>query len=347
MSNIHCYGADPSEGHFCIYRYDERRPFTVKSRQNGKIQQLELENSIGYNGAIDYSSIFDTVKYYTSIVGLTLINNNMTIDLNSVAIDNRFRGNSTMVALKCNVLGSLFMKKIVSSDLQLTLKFYYNKQTRYDVFAGMYGLMNLRNSKFNDNAYNYGVIIQQCYPIKSLTMNNILAGLKSLMLFHEHTGCIHGDCNPSNIMCDKMGNIKIVDPASLITRVVTYISEYYTDLTPKSEVGAYLLSCFEIVSDIKKIPLEKIYIKRTRSGIPEFAEDGGINAIDFLTSLQDGLTTHSDLMTAIAGVPFDGLLVNHEFIDDDLSDNECNVNLNPGIDNLEFTNLDVDDSDSE
>jgi len=347
MSNIHCYGFDPSEGHFCVYRHDERRPFTVKSRQNGKVQQLELENSIGYNGAINYSSIFDTVKYYTSVVGLTLINNNMTIDLNSVAVDNRFKGNSTMVALKCNVLGSLFMKKIVSSDLQLTLKFYYNKQSRYDVFAGMYGLMNLRNSKFNDNAYNYGVIIQQCYPIKSLTMNNILAGLKALMLFHEHTGCIHGDCNPSNIMCDKMGNVKIVDPASLITRVVTYISEYYKDLTPKSEVGAYLLSCFEIVSEIRKAPLEKIFIKRNVLGLPEFAEDGGINAIDFLSSLQDGLTTHPDLMTAIAGIPFDGLFTNHEFIDDDLSDNECNVNLDSGIDNVELANLDVDDSDSE
>lgn len=347
MSNIHCYGSDPSEGHFCIYRFDERQPFTVKLRQKGKIQRIELENSIGHNGAINYGSIFDTIKYFTSIVGLTLINNNMTIDLNSVAVDNRFRGNATMVALKCNVLGNLFLKKIVSSDLQLTLKFYYNKQIKYDVFAGMYGLINLRNSKFNDNAYNYGIIIEQCYPIKDLPMNKILAGLKALMLFHEHTNCIHGDCNPSNIMCDKMGNVKIVDPASLVTRVVTYINEYYKDLTPKSEVGAYLLSCFEIVSDIRKLPLEKIFIKRGYLGLPEFADDGGINAIDFLTSLQDGLTTHSDLMSAIAGVPFDGLLANNEYIDDDLSDNDCNVNLDAGIDHLEFNNLDVDDSDSE
>jgi hypothetical protein len=137
----------------------------------------------------------------------------------------------------------------------------------------MFGYVRLRN----DDHFDYGLILEQCYEVTQIDVPKIIAALCSLNAYHEKNGgLIHGDCNPTNIMADKYGNLKLVDPVNLIEQNVRYRnSDYYEDLEPETELQAFLFACMEIAAGILKCDVDDLKLD-----ITEFSDYPIINKND-------------------------------------------------------------------
>jgi len=253
----------PADNYFAIYKKYGR--FRIRINSEGSIKDMSLDN-------VTHSrDVVVVIKFYTECMGLSTVSESVILDMNSIGRSVNFKGNPTMFVIQSSI-GPLFIKKLhnILSHTGLT---NYIVPRGYNVLANMYGYVKL----INDEHFRYGVILEQCYPVKQIDVPKILAALCSLNAYHvKSAGIIHGDCNPTNILCDKYGNLKLVDPVNLIEQKVRYRNaDYYDDLEPETELQAFLYSCMEIAAGIHNCEVDELKLRAD-----EFSDHPIINKED-------------------------------------------------------------------
>lgn len=255
----------PAENYFAIYKSNDQ--FRIRINTEGSVKDLPLNN-------VTHSrDIIGSIKYHTEYMGLSTVSENISLDMDSIGGSVHFKGNPTMCVINSSI-GPLFVKKLQNASCHTCLTNYI-VAGGYNVLANMYGYITLKN----DEHFKYGLILEQCYPVKQIDVPKILAALCSLNSYHvKNNGLIHGDCNPTNILCDKYGNLKLVDPVNLIEQNVRYRNvDYYDDLTPETELQAFLFSCMEIAASIHKCELDELRLEVTEfSDYPIINKTNGI-----------------------------------------------------------------------
>jgi hypothetical protein len=280
--------SDPKEGYFNIFKKDNERHFRLKYKQNDTVSEISINNATGYSG------IISTIKYFCCVVGLSITSGNVSLDLDSIVDEDIFNGNATMVSIKCKNFGSVYCKKLTSTGVGVLRHFVNDK--KYSIFANMYGFINLVNTAHLDDKYKYGLILEKCYPIKDpelITMDKIALGIKSLCEYYDDSdGCIHGDASPQNIMHDKFGNLKLVDPVNLVDGYVEYINtEFYGSRTIFEELRAFVYSCFMIYARLNNVDVNMLRIYYNNSfNKPEISVDMGIPIQTFLSDIRTTFT---------------------------------------------------------
>lgn len=250
----------PADNYFAIYKKHGR--FRIRINTEGSVKDLPLNN-------VTHSrDIIGIIKYHTQYMGLSTVSESISLDMDSIGRSANFKGNPTMFVINSSI-GPLFVKKLHNISCHTCLTNYIVARG-YNVLADMFGYITLRN----DDHFDYGLILEQCYPVKQIDVPKILAALCSLNSYHvKNNGLIHGDCNPTNILCDKYGNLKLVDPVNLIEQNVRYRNaDYYDDLKPETELQAFLFSCMEIAASIHECEVDELRLE-----ITEFSEHPTIN----------------------------------------------------------------------
>lgn len=241
----------PADNHFAIYKKYGR--FRIRINTEGTVKDLPLNN-------VTHSrDIIGVIKYHTQYMGLSTVSESITLDIDSIGKSANFKGNPTMCVINSSI-GPLFIKKLHTISCHTCLTNYIVTKG-YNVLADMFGYITLKN----DEHFDYGLILEQCYPVKHIDVPKILAALCSLNAYHlRNKGIIHGDCNPTNILADKYGNLKLVDPVNLIEQSVRYRnSDYYEDLEPETELQAFLFSCMEIAAIIHDCKIDELKLELT------------------------------------------------------------------------------------
>jgi len=215
-------------------------------------------------------------------------------------------GNETILCIKTSI-GKLYVKKVV--DLTPNVSIVPYMSNKYHILADVLGFVNL----VDDRYFKYGIIIEECYHVSEMTTMKLVRGLISLSQMHKTMkGAIHGDCNPSNIMQDKYGNLKLVDPCNLLNGYVQYQNvEYYDDLSCSTELSVFIYSCLEIFCTLNKCEMDDIYLKPKdddHSGSNQFADlvnlsksidkSKYIKASDYVISIKDSLECQTGLFTS-------------------------------------------------
>jgi len=252
----------PAENHFAIYKKYGR--FRIRINTEGSVKDLPL-NNVTHN-----RDIVGVVKYHTQYMGLSTVSESITLDMDSIGRSANFEGNPTMFVINSSI-GPLYIKKLHNISCHTCLTNYIVKKG-YNILADMFGYITLKN----DDHFDYGLILEQCYPVKQIDVPKILAALCSLNAYHVKNGIIHGDCNPTNILADKYGNLKLVDPVNLIEQNVRYRNaDYYEDLEPETELQAFLFSCMEIAARIHECEMDELKLR-----ITDFSDYPIINKVD-------------------------------------------------------------------
>lgn len=246
MAYVYANNSTPAKGYFSICC--KHGKYRIKTNPEGTVLDMPLSN------VTHPRDIISVLKYHTQCMGLNTVAEGVTIDIASIRGAEAYKGNPTMCVIDSS-LGRLFIKKINRATCHSGL-YNYIIPGGYNLLASMYGYVNL----VNDKHFDQGVIIEQCFPVKEMTIPKILHGLSSLDRYHKlNMGIIHGDCNPTNIMADKYDNLKLVDPVNLIEQQVRYRNaDYYDDLEPKTELNAFVFSCFELAADILKCDIKEV-----------------------------------------------------------------------------------------
>lgn len=268
----------PADNHFAIYKKYGR--FRIRINTEGAITDLPL-NNVTHN-----RDIIGVIKYHTQYMGLSTVSESITLDMNSIKRSTHFESNPTMFVIQSDI-GPLFIKKLHNVSCYPCLNSYIVNKG-YNILADMFGYVKLKN----DEHFDHGVILEQCYPVKKIDVPKILAALCSLNSYHiKSKGNIHGDCNPSNILSDKYGNLKLVDPVNIIEQQVRYRNtDYYDNLEPETELQAFLFSCMEIAAGIHDCSIDELKLKTT-----DFSDYPIINKHDgvLFTSVFGGTETYN------------------------------------------------------
>lgn len=236
----------------------QRNCFQIYKRENVFRASFCIEgryHDIPLRGVNTNRDVVGSIKYFCELVGLNIINNSLRLDTFNFSELKGVDGNVTLATLKTKY-GDLFVKKLNSVPLNDDMTNYISG--RYTIFARLHGIVRLTN----DPNYSVGMIMERCYSVTKMTVNTIVVGLASLMESHRLSGGIlHGDCNAQNIMADRNGLLKLVDPGNIISQSVTWMNRsVYRELTVESEIEAFVLSCFIIISRLRDEPLDDITV---------------------------------------------------------------------------------------
>lgn len=254
--------------------------------------------------------------------------------LDSLKTTNEFKDNITMLSVTTNI-GKLYFKKIHNINCSLIL--HNSIGNGYNILARMMGFTHL----VNDQHFKYGVILEQCWPVKEMNLQMIKKGLIALRRLHiANMGMIHGDCNPDNIMVDKFNNLKLVDPVNLINRQIIFRNaSYYESDQPDEELRVFCYSCFEIYAKLSGCDINDVKIRKTESGDLDISIKEGILVKSILSDI---VFTIEDMSSCILFNPSTlfSLFGGDKYI------NDVDDEINDIISNLSVVNLNDSDSDS-
>lgn len=197
--------------------------------------------------------------------------------------------------------------------------------------------------------------MEKCLPVVKIDIPMIIRALDGLFKLHRfNNGVIHGDCNPGNIMSDKHGELKLVDPVNFDSQQIVYINRtFYKENTPDEEIKVFVTSCFIKAAELLAIPLSELAVRiYTDKYFPVFCKcnEGGFTVTEVFRDLTG---TYDDLQRRFSNLYVMQRYPNiHEVVDENGIQYDDAVgyvisNLDCEDDIYESDVEDVDSSDSE
>jgi hypothetical protein len=219
----------PSPGFAVLFKSELNKCYSIK--------YLEKEDKYGstvkiihFRNCVRMKDISKIVNVVINMLGLSITSGNISVDI-----------------LKLKILGSQTVRKLPFNDgsfiviKEVTLPPDSNiNYNGYDLVAEVRGVINPVHV-----SGNVFIMLSQFYnPI--ITYRSVINALIKMRNMHN-SGIFHGDCHSGNIMMDKIGNLKLVDPVCLLNnnpiyRNVAYFgkNQYHVDYS------MFINSCLEI-----------------------------------------------------------------------------------------------------
>lgn len=264
----------------------------VICRTNGPVGSAIVKSRRSKNDSISemhVSRIFNvydfmcSVKYFTEYGGYNYLSSNLEINLNSSVV---LQTSNPTICIVNTSMGEMFIKKMTNGLTPSALQYIW-RGSDHGIFARVFGYVNL----LNDRYYNYGVIMEKCYQPTTITFSGMVRALRSLKDNYEtNGGVLHGDCNPDNIMADRLGELKLVDPINLLTGQVNYTNETsYPDgtISTFADIKAFIRSCIQIYSRLNSVSFGDVYIINVDNSPIISAVKTGKNYINVEESFDD------------------------------------------------------------
>nr|AVP49965.1 VP7 [Liao ning virus] len=233
----------------CFQVYKSQNVYRVRFCVEGKVHDVPLP------GVNTHRDIIGTVKYFCELMGLNIVDNSLRLNWLNLS-DMKNHGDNVTLAKVGSEYGDLFVKKLPTLPINIhSTNYVFGK---YSVFARVHGIVKL----LNDDNYDVGVILEKCNEIRVMTVNIIVMGLKSLMDSHrESGGTLHGDCTVQNLMCDKFGMLKLVDPGNLMSQTVIWKNDtQYFGNTVDDEVCSFVMACLKTTANLRNIETSELTI---------------------------------------------------------------------------------------
>lgn len=232
--------------------------------RNGKfevlVRRLDIDHNLPLASTVSSGSRVDIVKFLVDFVGVTYIDSGGSVDFSESELEH-YKGNSTLLVAS-TAFGPLFIKKIRQIPI-CNCAFIDNK---YNILAACRGVLKLTNDR---NGYRYGMILERCYPPK-INFTNFVEAVVNLAYMHKsEPHALHGDVNPSNIMSDQQGVLKLVDPVCILEGQVNIANVDYEELTQQEEMRLFILSLLQILGSQFKVRIDKVKIDYSKCQ-PEF-----------------------------------------------------------------------------
>lgn len=285
------------------------------------MRRLDIDHELPLASSVSSSSRVDIVKFLVDFVGVTYVSPGGSVDISENELEH-YKGNSTLLVAS-TAFGPLFIKKIRQMPI-CNCAFIDNK---YNILAACRGVLKLVNDR---NGYNYGMILERCYPPK-INFSNFVEAVVNLAYMHKHEPhALHGDVNPSNIMSDQQGVLKLVDPVCILEGQVNIANVDYEDLTQQEEMRLFILSLVQILGSQFKVGIDKIRINYSKCQ-PEFViSDDASNPslINVLSFKVDDAIEWKDRMLSSRALPETSFrhdyyrLTDHNEQVDDLDDDD-------------------------
>jgi len=224
------------------------------------VRRLDIDHNLPLAAAVSRTSRIDIVKFLVDIVGVTYVDSGYTIDTCESELEH-YKGNSTLL-VHTTAFGPLFIKKIRQLPV-CNCTFIDNK---YNILAACRGVIKLENDV---NGYKYGMILEHCYP-PVINFTNFVEAIANLHYMHKsEPHALHGDVNPSNIMSDKLGVLKLVDPVCILEGQINIANADYEELTQSEEMRLFILSLLQLLARQHKVKPEQVKVDYSKC-IPEF-----------------------------------------------------------------------------